>query len=220
MIDINTWLEKFLNALEEAFADRVWFVGLQGSYGRGEATPKSDIDLVVILDELSASDIRKYNAMLDTLDHRELLCGFLSGKDTLLHWEPSDLFQLYHDTKPIKGSLNDLLPMLDEASVGRAIKIGACNVFHICVHNMLYEKSEEILKGLYKTASFIIQAIAFRQTGNYIRRQKDLLRVVPSEERKIVETFLYLKNGGTVDFDSMSEILFMWVQSKIEKENH
>lgn len=220
MIDINTWLEKFLNALEEAFADRVWFVGLQGSYGRGEATPKSDIDLVVILDELSASDIRKYNAMLDTLDHRELLCGFLSGKDTLLHWEPSDLFQLYHDTKPIKGSLNDLLPMLDEASVGRAIKIGTCNVFHICVHNMLYEKSEEILKGLYKTASFIIQAIAFRQTGNYISRQKDLLSAVSSEEREIIEIFLRLKNGGAVDFDSMSEILFMWVQSKIEKENH
>ena len=220
MIEINTWLKDFLSALEATFADRVWFVGLQGSYGRGEATPKSDIDLVVILDELSASDIRKYNAMLDTLSHRELICGFLSGKDTLLHWEPSDLFQLYYDTKPIKGSMNDLLPMLDDAAVGRAIKIGACNVFHICVHNMLYEKSEEILKGLYKTASFIIQAIAFRQTGNYISRQKDLLMVVPSEERKIVETFLYLKNGGTVDFDSMSEILFMWVQSKIEKENH
>lgn len=217
MIEINTWLKDFLIALEATFSDRVWFVGLQGSYGRGEATPKSDIDLVVILDELSASDIRKYNAMLDTLAHRELLCGFLSGKDTLLHWEPSDLFQLYHDTKPIKGSLNDLLPMLDEAAVGRAIKIGACNVFHICVHNMLYEKSEEILKGLYKTASFIVQAIAFRQTGNYISRQKDLLMVVSSEERKIIETFLYLKNGGSVDFDSMSDILFAWVQSKIEK---
>ena len=220
MIDINTWLKDFLNALGATFADRVWFVGLQGSYGRGEATPKSDIDLVVILDELSASDIRKYNAMLDTLPHRELLCGFLSGKDTLLHWDPSDLFQLYHDTKPIKGSLNDLLPMLDDSAVCRAIKIGACNVFHICVHNMLYEKSAEILKGLYKTASFIVQAIAFRQTGNYISRQKDLLTVVSSEERKIIETFLYLKNGGAVDFDSRSEILFMWVQSKIEKENH
>ena len=217
MIDINTWLKDFLNALGATFANRVWFVGLQGSYGRGEATPKSDIDLVVILDELSASDIRKYNAMLDTLPHRELLCGFLSGKDTLLHWDPSDLFQLYHDTKPIKGSLNDLLPMLDDSAVCRAIKIGACNVFHICVHNMLYEKSAEILKGLYKTASFIVQAIAFRQTGNYISRQKDLLTVVSSEERKIIETFLYLKNGGAVDFDSMSDILFAWVQSKIEK---
>ena len=216
MIEINSWLNGFLSALDVTFADRVWFVGLQGSYARGEATPKSDIDLVLILDELTASDIRKYNAMLDMLPHRELLCGFLSGKDTLLHWEPSDLFQLYHDTKPIKGSLNDLLPMLDDAAVCRAIRIGACNVFHICVHNMLYEKSEEILKGLYKTASFIVQAIAFRQTGKYISRQKDLLTIVSSEERKIIEIFLHLKNGGDIDFDAMSDTLYVWVKNQIE----
>ena len=216
MIEINSWLNGFLSTLDVTFADRVWFVGLQGSYARGEATPKSDIDLVVILDELTASDIRKYNAMLDMLPHRELLCGFLSGKDTLLHWEPSDLFQLYHDTKPIKGSLNDLLPMLDDVAVCRSIKIGACNVFHICVHNMLYEKSEEILKGLYKTASFIVQAIVFRQTGKYISRQKDLLTIVSPEERKIIEIFLHLKNGGDIDFDAMSDTLYVWVKNQIE----
>lgn len=220
MIEIDVWMKNFLNALEKNFADRVWFVGLQGSYGRGEATPKSDIDLVVILDQLSASDIRKYNEMLDTLPNRELLCGFLCGKDTLLSWEPSDLFQLYYDTKPIRGSMNDLLPLLDDSAVCRAIKIGACNIFHICVHNMLYEKSEKILKGLYKTASFIIQAIAFRETGNYISRQKDLLLAVSSAEREIIEIFLHLKNGGAVDFDQMSDVLFAWVQSKIETENH
>ena len=84
---------------------------------------------------------------------------------------------------------------------------------------VVYEKSEEILKGLYKSASFIIQALAFRQTGKYISRQKDLLSAVSSEEREIIEIFLHLKNGGNVDFDSMSDILFAWVQSKIEKEN-
>ena len=79
MIDIAVWKENFLKALNNTFADRVWFVGLQGSYARGEATESSDIDLVVILDELSAGDIAAYNVMLDTLPHRELICGFLSG---------------------------------------------------------------------------------------------------------------------------------------------
>ena len=37
MIDITAWMEDFLQALNETFANRVWFVGLQGSYGRGEA---------------------------------------------------------------------------------------------------------------------------------------------------------------------------------------
>ena len=214
-MDITIWMENFLQRLNETFSNRVWFVGLQGSYGRGEATETSDIDVVVILDELSAADIQSYNAMLDTLSHRELICGFLSGKEEIMNWEPSDLFQFCHDTTPIKGSLDEVMAVIDESAVNRAIKIGACNVYHGCVHNILHEKSEDILRGLYKSASFVVQAIALKETGNYISHQKDLLQVVSSDERAIVETFLTLKNGGTVDFNLMSETLFAWSQKRI-----
>ena len=217
MIDITAWTKKFLQTLNETFANRVWFVGLQGSYGRGEATETSDIDIVVILDELSAMDIQTYNDMLNTLPHRELLCGFLSGKKEIMNWEPSDLFQFCHDTTPIKGSLDEVMAVIDESAVNRAIKIGACNIYHGCVHNMLHEKSEDILRGLYKSASFVVQAIVFKQTGNYIKHQKELLQVAASDERAIVETFLNLKKGGMVDFNLMSETLFAWSKKWIAK---
>ena len=215
MIDITAWMENFLQALDKTFADRVWFVGLQGSYGRGEATEASDIDIVVILDELSAADIQIYNDMLDTISHREKICGFLSGKKEILNWEPSDLFQFCNDTTPLKGSLDEVVALVDDSAVDRAIKIGACNIYHGCVHNMLYEKSEDILRGLYKAASFVVQAIAFKQKGKYVRLQKELLTVVSDDERAIVETFLNLKNGGAVDFKLASELLFAWSQKKI-----
>ena len=217
MIDITTWMHNFLQTLNETFANRVWFVGLQGSYGRGEAIETSDIDIVVILDELSAMDIQTYHDMLDTMSHRELICGFLSGKNEILNWEPSDLFQFCHDTTPIMGSLDEVMAVVDKSAVNRAIKIGVCNIFHGCVHNMLYEKSEDILRGLYKSASFVVQAIAFRQTGNYISHQKELLQLVSFDERIIVETFLNLKNGGTVDFNLMSETLFTWSKKWISE---
>ena len=215
MIEIKTWMDNFLKTINDTFGDRVWFVGLQGSYGRGEATEKSDIDIVVILDELSPADIKTYNTMLDTLPNRELICGFLSGKSEILNWESSDLFQFCYDTKPIKGSLDELLPKITETAVNRAIRIGACNIYHGCVHNMLYEKSEEILRGLYKSASFLVQAIAFQQIGKYISHQKDLLEIVSADERAIVETFLSLKNSGAVEFDKMSEVLFLWSKNWI-----
>ena len=218
MIDITAWISQFLQTLNENFGDRVWFVGLQGSYSRGEAKETSDIDIVVILDELSIADIQTYNTMLDSLPHRELLCGFLSRKEDILNWEPSDLFQFYHDTIPIKGNLDELLSLIDDTAVDRAIKIGVCNIFHSCVHNMLYEKSEEILKGLYKSASFVVQAICFKQTGKYISRQKDLLSIVSSDERVIIETFLSLRNDGMIDFYKMSEVLFIWAKKWINKE--
>jgi len=219
MIDITAWMKNFLQALNETFANRVWFVGLQGSYGRGEATETSDIDIVVILDKLSAMDIQIYNAMLDTLSNRELICGFLSGKDDIMHWEPSDLFQFCHDTTPIKGSLDEVMAVIDESAVNRAIKIGACNIFHGCVHNMLHEKSEDILRGLYKSASFVVQAIVFKQTGNYFKHQEELLQVISSDEQVIVETFMNLKNGGIIDFNLMSEILFTWSKKWISENN-
>ncbi len=219
MLDITVWMKNFLRTLDETFGSRVWFVGLQGSYGRGEALETSDIDIVVILDELSAMDIRTYNAMLDTLPNREMICGFLSGKDDIMNWEPSDLFQFYYDTTPMKGSLDELLAVIDDSSVNRAIKIGACNIFHGCVHNMLYEKSEDILRELYKSASFIVQAIAFKQTGNYIRHQKELLQVVSADERVIVSNFLNLKKGGMVEFDLMSETLLIWSKKWIAEND-
>ena len=219
MIDITAWTQNFLQTLNEIFANRVWFVGLQGSYGRGEATETSDIDIVVILDELSAMDIQTYHNMLDTMSHRELICGFLSGKKEIMNWEPSDLFQFCNDTTPTKGSLDEVMAVVDESAVNRAIKIGACNIFHGCVHNMLYEKDEDILRELYKSASFVVQAIAFKQTGNYISHQKDLLLVVSSDERTIVENFFSLKNGKTVEFSVMSETLFAWSKKWIVEKN-
>ncbi len=215
MIDVKIWMDKFLSKLNETFGERVWFAGLQGSYGRGEATEKSDIDTVVILDELSASDIKIYNNMLDTLPERELICGFISGKNEILNWEPSELFQFYYDTKPVKGSLDELLEKIDDSAVEKAIKSGACNIYHGCVHNMLYEKDEEILKALYKSASFVVQAICFKETGKYVTGQKNLLEVVADEEKIIVETFLNLKSGGAVDFKRMSENLFEWSKKHI-----
>ena len=217
MIDTTVWIESFLQALDACFGACVWFVGLQGSYSRGEATETSDIDTVVILDQLDAEDVKVYHAMLDTLPHRELMCGFLSGKEELFNWDAADLFQFYHDTKPIRGSLDALLAVIDDAAVGRAVKLGACNIYHGCVHNMLYDKSEDIVRGLYKAASFVVQAIFFRQTGKYIGRQKDLLEAVSEEEREIVKISMQLKNGGAVEFGRMSETLFAWAKKWVNQ---
>lgn len=215
MIDVSVFMDAFISALNKTFGERLWFVGLQGSYGRGEATESSDIDTVVILDELTSRDVRAYNIMLNDLPYRELICGFLSGKDELMNWEPSDLFQFYYDTQPILGSLDCILPVIGPDAVDRAIKTGVCNIYHGCVHNMLYEKSEDVLRGLYKSAYFVVQAVCFKETGKYLRRQVALRENVSADDRAIVDTFLHLKKGGDVSFDSMSDLIFEWCRKKI-----
>ena len=118
-----------------------------------------------------------------------------------------------------KGKSDELLSLIDRTAVERAIKIGACNIYHGCVHNILHEKSDEILRGLYKSASFVVQAIIFKQTGKYIKHQKELLSVAAPDEQAIVNTFLHLKNGATVKFGAMSEVLLAWTKKWITEDN-
>ncbi len=215
MIEISVWLDLFLTAIDAAFGERVQFVGLQGSYARGEATENSDIDVVLILDTLSAQDIRIYGTVLDGLPHRERICGFLSGKCELLSWEPSDLFQFYYDTKPLRGTLSALCPIPDRAAARRAVSVGACNVYHACVHNMLHEKSTEILHGLYKSAVFTVCAIAFLNAGKYPDTKETLYLAVSPEEKAILDTASLIKTGVEVDFVKASETLFLWAKKWI-----
>ncbi len=212
---MQKWLDLFLASLKKTFPDRIFFVGLQGSRARGEEHEKSDIDVVVILNEVSFEDIGIYRAMLQTLPHQDLICGFFSGKEELLSWEPSDLFQFYYDTNPILGSLDEILPLLDRQAVKRAVKIGACNLYHGCVHNLLFDQSPEGLKELYKAASFVVQASVFLQTGTYFRRKTELMKASSPEEQMIIATFLKFKNGKEVFFEKESELLLSWCQKKI-----
>lgn len=219
MIDINIWMKSYLENLTTIFGQRLYFVGLQGSYGRGEATKTSDIDVVVILDKLAAADITAYSDMLDTLPNRKLICGFISGKEELINWEPSDLFQFYYDTTPIFGTLDEIRTKIDRAAVERAIKMGACNIYHGCVHNMIIDKEEDILRGLYKSAAFIIQAIVFCESGRYVKYQNELLEVVKNRDKEILETAISLKNGNPAERHLMSERLFKWASILITQNN-
>ena len=215
MIELAPWLERFARLLRETFGNRVWFAGLQGSYARGEATDSSDIDPVVILDVLTQEDIASYDAMLNSLGRRDLVCGFLSGKDELLHWEPSELFQFCRDTKPVIGSLDEVLALVKPGDIDRAVRTGACGVYHACVHNMLYEKDVEILRGLYKTATFTIRATTCSRTGTYCSRLDELLQHTSAADREIVRAYLAMKSGAPVDFAHASKTLFAWAKEII-----
>lgn len=218
MLEIQNWLNLFCKTLNKQFGDRIWFVGLQGSYGRNEATDNSDIDVVVILDTLQPQDLCRYREMLDTLPQRAKICGFISGKAELQLWEPSDLFQFYYDTAPIQGSLDCLLPRIDRDAAERAVHSGVCNIYHACAHNIVHEQNVEILTGLFKSARFVIQAICFLQTGYYCKEKSALQNAVNEAERQILDIETELKANSTANetqFDAYSETLLLWAQKWI-----
>ena len=218
--DINTWMKVYLEGLKSLFGSNLLFIGLQGSYGRGEATDSSDIDTVVILNHATPGDLKAYSAMLDTLPNREKVCGFISGRQELMNWERSDLFQFYHDTTPIFGSIDFLLPLIGKEDIRRAVRIGACNIYHMCGHNMVHEKDAMILKALYKSAVFTVQAIYYDKTGTYIKQKAEIIPVLQLQEQEILQNGIMLKkqpNIARTEFERLSELLFNWAAGLIIK---
>lgn len=220
MLEISTWLEKYTATVQAVFHQRVWFIGLQGSYARGEAAANSDIDVVLILDRLNPADLQTYRALLDTLPHREKVWGFVSGRGELLAWAPWDLFQFYHDTVPLYGTLDDLREKFSLADVWQAIHNGTCNLYHQCVHHAVHEQDGEGLKALYKAAAFTLQAIGYVETGACIREREALFAALPPQDREILSGWLALREKTELtpaEFSGYTGALLEWASGWIRR---
>ena len=62
-----------------------------------------------------------------------------------------------------------------------------------------------------------MQAFCFKQTGRYVSKKAELVKVLSGADKQILNTFLLLKKGGKIDFKEMSERLFCWSKNLIDE---
>ena len=214
ILDIQHWMEQFTEQAKNLFKNRLLFVGLQGSYGRGEAKETSDIDAVLILDELFTEDLYRYDQLLSRLPEREKACGFIAGRRELQNWDRGDLFQFYYDTVPYYGNLEAIcgIPGLEEAN--QAVLTGACTIFHACCHDLVHEKEFAVLRELYKAAVFVLQAKHFCESGQYVKSHTALAACLQKEDADILKQANAVKicppEGESALFPLAGEQLFHW----------
>ena len=215
--DINNWMELYRKAIFEAFGGRVLFIGLQGSYARGEAKGSSDIDPVLILDRVTSQDLTLYREAASALPHSDLLCGFVSGRAEISGWVSGELFQFYYDTIPHYGSLDHLIKRPGVPEAWDAVRSGACAIYHGCSHNMLHSRDVVMLKSLYKSAVFIVQALYFLEHGRYIHRHRELAGLASGDEQHIVTLSLSQDEITAESLDELSSLLLSWSSRLISK---
>ena len=215
MVNIEAWLEVYQRTVLEAFGSRVLFIGIQGSYGRGEATDKSDIDVVFILDKVEFADLEIYREITAGLPDRELLCGFVAGRKELEGWDKADLFQFFFDTKSVYGRLENLIAVPAENDARKAVLAGACNLYHACSHNYLHAKSPEVLTALYKSARFVLQAAYFCESGRYAAHYHELKECLQEKEKAVLETAMQAEQINEKTFDKCSQLLLEWASGLI-----
>lgn len=208
---LSVWLEEFTQKLTGAFGPELLYLGIQGSYGRGEAGPDSDLDLVVILEQVELAQLEAYRALLDTMPHQELACGFLCGRAELAAWPAYDLLQLRLDSKPILGCLNDLLPSLPDEALPQAIAIGASNLYHGACHSFLYSQDKTaLLQELYKSAFFLLRLVHLARGNPYIAAGRDLLPHLNGQDKEILMLGLRRKEFSHEGTRDLYEKLIHW----------
>lgn len=189
MVEIERWMAGLREKLTERFGPRLLFLGLQGSYGRGEATQDSDIDVVTVLDRVELPDLDAYRAIVRRMPEGEKACGFLCGAAELKSWPRYDLLAVARDTRDVYGTLAELLPSFDQGDVAEAAAIGASGICHAAVHTYLYADRESwpgFLKEAHKGAFFTLRALHELRTGENVRAKRDLLPLLEGDERALL----------------------------------
>lgn len=204
--NIEIWLQEFTKKLFDEFGNRIKFIGLQGSYRRGEADENSDVDIVIILDKLSFEDLSQYKKVIHSMSFNEKVCGFISGEREIYNWPKFELFQFYNDTLPLHGDLKDFIPDITIGDIYDAIKINSSGIYHRLIHAYLFEnKNPYILKEGYKSAFFLLQAIYYCKNSVYISSKRELLDKIINEDREILLVNL---NWESLDIENNIDFYF------------
>ena len=201
MIDIDAYVKSLTDECVGTFGKRLAYIGLQGSYMRGEAHDGSDIDIMVVIDGMTVSDLDEYRAVLERVGHFELSCGFICGVAELARWNPLEICNLLHTTKDAYGELKPLVPEYTRAD--------AINFLQLSVGNgYLHAKNQKEtarLAELYKGVFFIIQNLHYLESGEFIVDKRALSAGADKADAEI----LSMSQSG-FDFDSAFGKLYDW----------
>ena len=213
MFHPDTYIAALIDLLQDALGDRLIYVGLQGSYLRGEATETSDIDIMAVIRDMTVADLDAYRKAIDSLEGVDKSCGFICGLDEMQHWNPMEICHLLHTTKDYLGTLTDIVPAYTETDVRTYVQMSLGNLYHELCHRYIHSPREESIAALpltYKAVFFILQNLHYLRTGCFIGTKIELLTALSSQDKQVLETAIALSQGETFDFDAAFSLLLTW----------
>ena len=213
----NAYINEMIADLLAAFGERLCYVGLQGSYLRGEEHEGSDLDLMAVIDALTPADLETYRACLAHRGDAIPSCGFLCGREELLCWNPLEILHLQHSTKDLYGSLAPLLPPTSMEEHRRFVQLSAGNLYHALCHRYVHGPKEGRALSLgshEKELFFLLQDLHFLRTGVFASSRMALYDALAPEERAVWDTVKTAQeNPEGWDYNAAFERVFRWCQS-------
>lgn len=219
MTFIENYTSRLISLLKAEFKQRLVYVGLQGSYMRGEETDSSDIDIMAVIDALTVKDLEIYKKLIEKAGDSDKSCGFICGREELLNWNRQEICHLVHTTKDLYGSLQEIAPQYSEADVKIYIRLSLDNLYHELCHSRVHSKGEERsnrLKGCFKSLFFILQNIYYVKTGRFYKTKNALAAALDKNDSAVFEAALRISNSDDLDYERDFALLFEWCQKHVQ----
>ncbi len=210
MFDLNEYINNFLDEAKAVYKERLLYVGLQGSYLRGEAHEQSDIDVMVVIDGFCVEDMNAYRDMLERIGYSEKACGFICGRDEMKTWTPLETIQLLNTTKDLYGNLEEFLPKAGREEEIIYVKTSLGNLYHELCHRYIHadrDKNIRKFRATLKGFFFLIQNIYYLENGVFIKTKRELKEVVNDEDKKIL---MMAELPDDYDFDKEFDTVIEW----------
>ena len=202
MIDKERYLGELIKKLKAAFGEKLIYVGLQGSYLRNEATENSDIDIMVVLSELTAADMDLYRQVIFSLPDAEKSCGFICSAGALANWNPLEICHLKHTTEDRYGTLEKLLPSYSRRDIASYIKLGAGDLYHTLCHRYIHAPKENSVRALpscIRNVFFILQDLHYLETDSYAATKAELRKELNEADREVWDMLLHFSEKEALD---------------------
>ena len=219
MFHPDEYISSLTRLLQAAFGERLIYVGLQGSYLRGEATEDSDIDVMVVITDITPADLDAYRSVIGVLPDSGKSCGFICGKDELLHWNPLEICHLLHTTRDCFGALKTLTPAHTREDIRRYVQLSVSNLYHEICHRRIHASREDDKAALpmtYKSVFYILQNLHYLDAGEFLPTKAALLPALSGLDRQVLETAVAIRNGGT-DHEAAFALLLTWCRETLTR---
>lgn len=219
MTNIPDWIENFLTNLIEKFEDELVFVGIRGNIDEYSEPLDDIINIVVIFNSFSPKRLIQYDRFLNEQAERNVIVGFVAGKEELNYWDNSELFKLFYDTKAVYGNLDFISKQFNHETIQKAIQHSLTDLYQMNVNNFLYEKQNNQIERMYNRAVFIIKVIYLQKNKTYTDSIEELLAVIDElRHGEIIEIAMALHDGDNVNYELIAERLFAWTRQLLMEQ--
>ncbi len=189
---VDQWLDKFLERLKSTFGGRLVFVGLHGSWARGEGKAESDIDITTVLDQVDPKDLCAFRKIIVSMPNaKNSACGGLysiAEEQTLPRFEGAHLFYEY---KVLYGTLDDIVKKPTPIDLLEDVRFKASSNLFIARNYLIYphdpRKVVPRLHYPFKCCFFGLQSWILLCEDRFVALKNDLIdALTDADDREVV----------------------------------